>query len=110
MELSDTRRTTLEDRERWLVTALARLRRDIGRTPWLAFALLLMAPAWWLWGPLAAGLVAFTVVMVVGSTIYVAWSHVHECEEELIAVRRELRPAGARSEKQSVTAEGGAAP
>lgn len=106
MELSNERRTILEDRERWLVTALAKLRRDIGRTPWLVFALALMAPAWWLWGPLAAGLVAFTVFMVVSSTIYVAWSHVHECEEELIAVRRELRPVGARSAR---IVEGGAA-
>lgn len=91
MAMSDERRGVLEARERWLVEAMAKLNGNIRSAPLMLLGLLLVIPAGLIWGALASAVLIFSVVMIAGATVYVAWSHLHECEEELGAVRKELR-------------------
>lgn len=96
--MSEERRRKLEERVVWLEDSIAGLQKNYARTPKLAWLLLLVAPAWWLGGGLAAFYVAFMVLVFVGVTVYVAWSHLHENETELRAVQDELRRMGSRAE------------
>ncbi|MEZ4405774.1 MAG: hypothetical protein R3A52_04650 [Polyangiales bacterium] len=91
--MSDERRGVLEARERWLIEAMSKLNGNIRTAPLMLVGLLLVIPVGLIWGALASAVLIFSVVMIAGATVYVAWSHLHECEEELGAVRKELRAA-----------------
>ena len=92
------RRTRFEDRQRWLVGNVTSLRVSMARAPWLLLGLLAVPFVGWRWNFVAAAMAAFSVIVIAGTTLYVAWSHVQEYEGELLALREKLKSLGADRE------------
>jgi preprotein translocase subunit SecF len=98
--MSDERRQKLQERITWLAASKDGLERNFRRSPRFVVLLLLVAPAWYFGGGLAAFYIAFMTGVFVGVWVYVAWSHLHENEGELKSVRAELRRLDAAASKQ----------
>lgn len=90
MAISPERRATLEDRLKWLDAALLGLERDLKRIPKLLVFIVLAVPAGIFWTWVAVVFVAFSVLTLVGTSIYVTWGHQNEYRAERDLIRREL--------------------
>lgn len=101
--LTPERAEKLETRLGWLDDALARLRRDFDRAPRIGWLALLAVPAALIWTWLAAVIVVFTVVMLVGVTLYVAWIHINEYETERGYVLEQLGRRASKKELDPMT-------
>jgi hypothetical protein len=94
MAVSTERRETLEARLRTLDGLLAGLSRDLQRIPKMLALLVLAVPAGIFMSWVAAVFVAFTVITLVSTSIYVTWGHQNEYRAERDLIRRELAGAG----------------
>lgn len=90
MSLSDARRETLETRLKTLDGLLKGLERDLTRIPWLLALLVLAIPAGIIWSWVAVVFLVFSVLTLVGTSIYVTWGHQNEYRTERDLIRREL--------------------
>ncbi|MEZ4390473.1 MAG: hypothetical protein R3A48_05205 [Polyangiales bacterium] len=90
MSLSDNRRETLEARLTTLEGLLKGLERDLTRIPWLLALLVLAVPVGIIWHWVAVVFLVFSVLTLVGTSIYVTWGHQNEYRTERDLIRREL--------------------
>ena len=88
--MTSARREVLEARVKTLDGLLVGLQRDLSRIPWLLSLLVLAAPAGLVWSWVAAVFVAFLVLTIVGTSVYVTWGHQNEYRAERDLIRREL--------------------
>lgn len=93
MSEAPSRRETLEARVDALDGLLRGLDRDLTRIPWLLALLVLAIPAGIGWGWVAVVFVVFSVLTLVGTSIYVTWGHQNEYRAERDLIRRELAAA-----------------
>lgn len=96
MTAPTNRRETLESRLTTLDALLRGLERDLVRIPWLLSLLVLAIPAGVVWSWVAVVFIVFSVLTLVGTSIYVTWGHQNEYRTERDLIRRELSE-GARS-------------
>ena len=85
------RRKRFAAREAWLVANIRSLRPSIDRAPWMLGGLVIVPFVGWRWNFIAAAMAAFSVIVLAGTTLYVAWSHAQEYEGELAALREKIR-------------------
>jgi hypothetical protein len=90
MSLTPARRALLEARVKTLDGLLLGLERDLSRIPWLLVLLVLAVPVGIIWSWVAVVFVAFSVLTLVGTSIYVTWGHQNEYRAERDLIRREL--------------------
>lgn len=90
MSLSPSRRETLEARIKTLDGLLDGLQRDLTRIPWLLGLLVLAVPAGIFWSWVAFVFVVFSVLTLVGTSVYVTWGHQNEYRAERDLIRREI--------------------
>lgn len=90
MALTPARRETLEARIKTLDGLLEGLQRDLARIPWLLVLLVLAIPAGIVWSWVAVVFVVFSVLTLVGTSIYVTWGHQNEYRAERDLIRREV--------------------
>ena len=90
MALTPARRETLEARIKTLDGLLEGLQRDLSRIPRLLVLLVLAVPAGIVWSWVAVVFVVFSVLTLVGTSIYVTWGHQNEYRAERDLIRREV--------------------
>lgn len=93
MAISPERRATLEARLTVLDGLLLRLEGDLKRIPKMLAFLLLAVPMGIFVSWVAVVFTVFTVLTLVGTSIYVTWGHQNEYRVERDLIRRELANA-----------------
>lgn len=93
MAISPERRATLEARLTVLDGLLLRLEGDLKRIPKMLVFLLLAVPMGIFVSWVAVVFTVFTVLTLVGTSIYVTWGHQNEYRVERDLIRRELANA-----------------
>ena len=77
-------------RRAWVSRARAELAHDAARAPWLFVGLLAAIPVGWLWGSVAAALVAVALGLFAYMAVYVVWVHRREYHGEFESVSSQL--------------------
>ena len=93
MAITPERRATLEARLTVLDGLLLRLEDDLKRIPKMLAFLLLAVPMGIFVSWVAVVFTVFTVLTLVGTSIYVTWGHQNEYRVERDLIRRELANA-----------------